>query len=466
MTSKRDWTILLYMGGDNGKIFETDLGAYALMAEMTTAGHRDIAEIQEVGSTDRVAVLAQFDTLGEDPDIQQGSYRLEIRQGNNTWDDVVEVIPEINTGDPCELARFVIWGMARCPARHTLLILWNHGIGWKDNDVYQTVRSGSHAAALNLKPRSKNVAFFSATADWARKLGQDIDDDLLRGILYDDTSLDFLTNVELSQALRVAEIAESEDDAAAIFADPTRLEAVMSDHEQEPQRQLSAIGMDACLMAMIEVFHQVRDFAAVAIASQELEPLNGWPYTGILEKLNGDPEISPRQLGILIVEEYGKAYQSRPITQSAVDLTTMKTTAHRVGNLARAITEIYPDESAFRRAYQSAADTARGIFEDPDYVDLHHFVTLLRRHYLENGGMDLRLLATSTVLRDWIASSRGPVVSNVATGKYAAPRATGLSIYLPASHAPYNVQPSPAYKELDFADTGWLEMLETIYQTA
>jgi len=35
MQPERDWTILLYMAGDNGKLFQTKYGAYSLMAEMT-----------------------------------------------------------------------------------------------------------------------------------------------------------------------------------------------------------------------------------------------------------------------------------------------------------------------------------------------------------------------------------------------------------------------------------------------
>ena len=30
--------------------------------------------------------------------------------------------------------------MNRCPAKRTMLVLWNHGLGWKDDDIYATVR--------------------------------------------------------------------------------------------------------------------------------------------------------------------------------------------------------------------------------------------------------------------------------------------------------------------------------------
>ena len=82
--------------------------------------------------------------------------------------------------------------------------------------------------------------------------------------------MDFLTNVEMSQALRVAEFAQDEAEAAAIFKDADRLKEIMTRGTEGSLRHLSIIGMDACLMAMIEVQYQVRKFADVMVASQEV----------------------------------------------------------------------------------------------------------------------------------------------------------------------------------------------------
>ena len=65
--------------------------------------------------------------------------------------------------------------------------------------------------------------------------------------------MDFLTNVEMSRALRVAEFAADEADALAIFSDKPRLDQLMGWGNEGALRHLSIIGMDACLMAMIEV---------------------------------------------------------------------------------------------------------------------------------------------------------------------------------------------------------------------
>ena len=147
MPTQREWTILLYMAGDNGDTFKTKQGSYSLMAEMTGAGYQDIAEVEQIGTTDQVAVLAQFDTLpakdteGANLGTQEGgTYRLRNPQGSTVKENIVEIIPEVNTGDPAELSKFIVWGMNRCPAKRTMLVLWNHGMGWKDDDIYVTVR--------------------------------------------------------------------------------------------------------------------------------------------------------------------------------------------------------------------------------------------------------------------------------------------------------------------------------------
>ncbi|MEI2692726.1 MAG: clostripain-related cysteine peptidase [Anaerolineae bacterium] len=171
MSDKREWTILLYMAGDNGATFQSKYGKFSLMAEMTSVGISDIGEVETVGTTDQVAVLAQLDTLpSKDPLAKElgiaagGTYRLEIHKGRTALQNIVEVLPDVNTGDPAELARFIVWGMNRCPAKHTMLVLWNHGLGWKDDDIYAKVRGMSRSAAQGRGKRGSNAAMFRSTA--------------------------------------------------------------------------------------------------------------------------------------------------------------------------------------------------------------------------------------------------------------------------------------------------------------
>ncbi len=455
-TTERDWTILLYMAGDNGRVFQTKYGSYSLMAEMTSAGHTDIGEVQKAGTTDKVAVLAQFDTLGD-----KGTFRLELRQGRNTEEDVVATIPEANTGAPAELAKFIVWGMNRCPAKHTMLVLWNHGLGWKDDDIYQGVRSMSRAVRSGRKVRETNVAMFKSTAATVQALVSDPNmDDETRGILCDDTSMDFLTNVEMSQALRVAEVAADEAEVAAIFADQARIDAALAAGPEATRRRLNIIGMDACLMAMVEVQYQVRKYADVMVASQEVEPMHGWPYTEIVTKLNAKSQMTPQELGALIVDEYAESYTGTrgrsAVTQSAVDLARLEDAARLVKQFTTAFNAAYAQDEDLQFALFKAGQGTRGIFEDDEYVDLVEFLRIILARYGDRAGSPV-VVAAQDLLGFWTARADGPIVDNSATGKYEN-KAHGVSIYLSQA---YNPVPE-LYKGMDFAQAGWFEMLETI----
>jgi hypothetical protein len=48
---------MVYMAGDNGKVFEQLKGKQRLMAPMEEQGYQDIQEMEAVGSTDEVAIL-------------------------------------------------------------------------------------------------------------------------------------------------------------------------------------------------------------------------------------------------------------------------------------------------------------------------------------------------------------------------------------------------------------------------
>ena len=64
------------------------------------------------------------------------------------------------------------------------------------------------------------------------------------------------------------------------------------------------IGFDACLMANIDTANTVSPYAKYMVASQELEPGNGWNYSGILKSISENPEISPEELGIAICDSF------------------------------------------------------------------------------------------------------------------------------------------------------------------
>lgn len=119
-----DWTVLVYMDGDN------NLEAAALA---------DLRKMARVGSSARVAIVAQFDrtsstNLWDDTTAGNwvGTRRFLVQPGMEPdAAAAVQNLGEQTMGDPTTLADFVSWGVSSYPARHYALILWAHGAAWQ-----------------------------------------------------------------------------------------------------------------------------------------------------------------------------------------------------------------------------------------------------------------------------------------------------------------------------------------------
>jgi hypothetical protein len=422
MTRQRRWTFLVYMAGDNGKVFDA-LGGKALMAPMELAGYDDIAEMEAVGSTEDVAILVQFDTLAD----AGCSYRLFIGPAGSLRR--MEEVAEQNTGDPASLRDFVLWGAEHYPAEHYAVVLWNHGTGWKEDDLYAFARSrGLSVAAppdevrsLGRGARLSRALFRSTAAAVLRH-----PDPETRAIAYDDSSLDFLDNVELRKALR---------EVAARLGRP-----------------ISLVGMDACLMSMLEVAYQLRGEAACLVGSEEIEPLAGWPYEPILRALTERPDQAPRHLAECVVREYaachGGAGRGGPghVTQAALDLSAVGGLADAVARLGRELRLALEGEDLRAEVALSRARHRALRFHDADYLDLHDFLTIFCDEYDGAAG---QLADAATAARGRLAPGAVPpvVLANAADGRVA--RAGGVSLYLPDHGC------SPFYDRLDWAASGW-----------
>ena len=116
--TEKQWTVMVYMAGDNN---------------LDGAGVVDLEEMKKVGSTNQLNVIVQFDRQGKD----QATNRYYVRKGGPVARDVVESLGETNMGDPKVLEDFVTWSAKHYPAKHTLLVLWNHGAGWDDANLYE-----------------------------------------------------------------------------------------------------------------------------------------------------------------------------------------------------------------------------------------------------------------------------------------------------------------------------------------
>ncbi len=84
------------------------------------------------------------------------------------------------------------------------------------------------------------------------------------------------------------------------------------------------IGFDTCLMATLDTANAVNGFARYMVASQELEPGNGWEYTGWLNALGRKPNMSGKELGKILCDTYMKGCRAAgtedTATLSLIDL--------------------------------------------------------------------------------------------------------------------------------------------------
>ena len=75
---------------------------------------------------------------------------------------------------------------------------------------------------------------------------------------------------------------------------------------------LDLLGMDACLMATLEVAYQVRNSVRYLVASEELVPGHSWPYDTIFGDLRVDPERTPAEVAVSVVQQYTELLHGFP----------------------------------------------------------------------------------------------------------------------------------------------------------
>jgi hypothetical protein len=376
------------------------------------SGIGDLLEMKQVGSTPRVNVVAEFDRASG-----RGAKRYRLRKGGSLAADAVATLGRLNTGDPRRLLDFVRWGVASYPAERYALVLWNHGQGWDDTDVYAAER---HRRFRRLATGRVRHALFRSPV--RRMLRGAIRKFEYRAILLDDDAKDFLDNVELKRVLAGA--------ARTIGG------------------KLDLLGLDACLMSMAEVGFQIRGGARVTVGSEQTEPGDGWPYDRILAALAKRPEMDAGELSTVVVKEYLACYAAADgVTQSACDLAKADALAAAVGALATALTAALREEALCRRIL--AARMRVQAYEIPDNVDLVDFCELLAA---AAPGTSLAARCRDVVRAvggGAGGAGAGYVLAQGSKGRDLA-ASHGVAIYFPTTAV------SPLYGRLDWcAATGW-----------
>ncbi|HEU4439016.1 MAG TPA: clostripain-related cysteine peptidase [Methylomirabilota bacterium] len=414
---KKRWTVMVYLAGDNN---------------LDAAGAADLVEMKRVGSTEQVALVAQFDRSG----AKRVTNRYVLRKGTALADDVVTTLGETDTGDPAVLRDFVTWAATRYPAEHYLLVIWNHGSGWDDSNLYQgdyfsgaappVVRKGAvvaRALVANSPAPVRMDTVRAAARRGRRSLFRSTVAAMVssRAIAFDDQAQDFLDNVELKR--------------------------VLGQIRRSLKQRIDVLGFDACLMSMVEVAYQVRDHAAVVCGSEEEEPNDGWPYDTILKTLAARPSMKPAELAKLIVGRYVASYgRNEGATLAATDLGGIGAVAEALDRLGRVLTAALKDAAARAQILAVRAQVQEYTPPYDQYCDVVDLCDLLARRVRRPG-----LEAACRAVRAAVSKA---VLASEAKGRGVA-HSHGLTVYFPKKTV------SRLYGTLDFArKRGWASFIE------
>lgn len=461
MTATRQWTLMVYMAGDTGIVFKGPVTGEALFANLSGPLAEDLRKMQAAGSSEQVAVCVQYDSLDAGK-----AFRWIVPAVGDSTPTYPQPIGAVNTGDPDSLSDFVRWAGQQRPAEHYALVIWGHGNGWDETQLYERFPEAQKVEESSRAVRRGELVRRGVFASTAAQI-MEIPDDEVRGLCYDDSARDFLDNAELQRALR---------DAAQHLG----------------RDKIDVLGLDACLMAMIEVAYQIRNEASYLVGAETVLPTDLWPWTEILQALHDRPETTPRELAVSLAgNSLQGANGSRGIddmAQSALDLSLAETTVQALNAWTRVLIEgfdaDYRVKDAVRRARGKGHNTVLRLglngLDETDYVDLFDLVRRFVHEYFYERDVDaflagceadgdqapdedahLRLL-TCRLLKALLPEGVASLVLKInVEGFYRRAQPGGLSIYLPPLDDRYRLidEISPQYGNLEFADGSWPELI-------
>jgi virulence-associated protein VapD len=410
MSRRRKWTVAVWVAGDNN---------------LESFGETDLGEMKSVGSTDEVAVVAQFDRMGDEQ-----TRRYVLRANTPLDDDVVAELGETNTGDPAVATDFFTWAFGEWPSEKRLAVIWNHGSGIDETDIYARmatrglrVERAPDANGGDAIPRARVREVASSghrRAVFATTLEKAVNS---RAIAYDDTARDFLDNEELKR--------------------------VLTQVTQNIGGRIDVLGFDACLMNLVEVSYQLRGTVDNVVGSEEVEPGDGWPYDGVLNELAASPDLAPRDAAKRFVQKYMESYRGdEMVTQSAVDVSQVEAVAEATSQFATACIPLVDSTEQFGHFSKAVKNAQR--FRMKDFADLGDLCARVGSSEAPASARDAAGKVHDALF--------GPAPFVIASGQKGpgVASATGAAVYFPIVG---DVQ--VAYDQLDFGhDTAWGSLIK------
>ena len=385
-SQKKDWTFLVYIAAQNNLSRFVDLNINQMVAVGQTANHN---------------VLLQVDREGENT-----IKRMKLDGKTLKTVEELKPIQETISGTPESLFECAKWGIKEAPAKNLALIIWNHGSGYLDPEVWRN---------------------FSEQ----------------KGIAFNDKYHTYITSPQLESTLNKI------------------------NKELLGGKKIAILGFDACLMGGAEITSLAQESSRYLVASEEVAPGRGWNYElmfkGFTENKTIPDQFSAKNISQMLVKEYQKEYEEThpKFTLSAIDLSGIAVAEMAVEKLiAKIISTIKGKKGKNLSKLVREIRNSRKLtttFHDTNYIDLFHFIQSLKeglpkisKHFDKQTIYELENLASE-------AEKALAITVIEKTSAEFLPKAQGLSVYFPA------LKLKPDYQDSSFAKkTMWHKMLSEV----
>jgi hypothetical protein len=231
------------------------------------------------------------------------------------------------------------------------------------------------------------------------------------------------------------------------------------------------IGFDSCLMGNLEVAKAMAPFGRAMVASEEIEPDDGWDYTAVLGALTATPTLSGADLGTAIVDSFhaqfarsqSKADTVKGITLGVIALDRIAPLEQAVARLAAAVDASVSKggREAWLRVARARNETESygraAAAQNPEVYDLADAAANLKKQTA-----DPAIAAAADAV---VAATKSAVVHAV-RGE-ARPQASGLSLFFPPDEKVLGARGETAYDETGFAQANrWYPWLRNYTSVA
>jgi hypothetical protein len=229
---------------------------------------------------------------------------------------------------------------------------------------------------------------------------------------------------------------------------------------------IDVLGADECLVGQAEVAYEYSVMADVdyLVASECYTGWRGIAYDKILEEIELNRDITPRELSISIADAFTDMMTETPYkaeilnSKAAVDLSSMDALAGTIGDLTELM---IPDMESYCSAIKSAQSSAQILYGTNaiSRVDLGAFFDALAQNVDDADVKD----ACGAVLEAYAVAVVALGTSMLTDGLH-----TGLGIYLPLTPA-HSLEEmmldgsEEEYRSYAFPQLGWMDFIEAFW---